>query len=48
MSHFCEQMVRVECMFRDSSDARGRMNFNNSISSSIMLFIVFLMLSHNY
>lgn len=49
MSHFCEQMVRRECMLRDSADAREKMSFNNSISSSITAFIVSLMiLFHSY
>lgn len=49
MSHFCEQVVRGECLLRDSADARERASFNNSISSSITPFIVSLMiLSRNY
>lgn len=44
MSHFCEQMVSRECMLRDSVDAREKMGFNNSISSSITASIVSLMI----
>lgn len=49
MSHFCEQMVRGECVLRDSADARKRMSFNNSLSLGVTPFIVSLMiLSHDY
>lgn len=47
MSPFCEQMVRGDCVLRDSADARENMSFSNSISSSITPFIVSLILSHN-
>lgn len=47
MSPFCEQMVLGDCMLWNSADARESMSFNNSISSSIIQFIVSLILSHN-
>lgn len=47
MSPFCEQMGLGECMLWNSADARESMTFNNSISSSIIQFIVSLILSHN-
>lgn len=47
MSPFCEQMGLGECMLWNSADARESMTFKNSISSSIIQFIVSLILSHN-